>query len=307
ALPGCPAMKSRITQRSRERSVPYRSSRGMRSRDRAKTKRAPLLRILQLIAISTTGGAVMLGSLALFAFLRSGGQFFEEMKAALTPQPPEETVDVRTVVVEQVRNVSELTTAVFTMEAVVPAQSDRKLGELTIGQTNLLYVAYGEVRAGVDLEELTTADVVASETGNQITLELPAPKLLGTEIDVDRSDVYDYSRGFFNLGPDRGVELQSMAQREARVKIEQAACEQDILGQASDRAELVVRQLLLSAGFETVNITTETPPNTACIAQVAPVVPSTGPSGYASGCASGNASGSSASEPAGNSTGSPSE
>lgn len=264
-------MKSRITERSREHAAPRKNGQGhgqrngrRSNRDRARANKAPLVRILQLLAISTTGGAVMLGSLALFAFLRSGGQFFEEMKLALTPKPPEETVDVRTVVVEQVREVSELTTAIFTMEAVVPAQSDRKLGELTIGQTNLLYVAYGEVRAGVDLEELTAADVVASEAGQQITLTLPAPKILDTAIDVTRSNVYDYSRGIFNLGPDRAVELQSLAQREAKAKIERAACEQDILGQANDRAELVVTQLLLTAGFESVTVEREPIPNTAC-------------------------------------------
>lgn len=206
----------------------------------------------------------MLGSLALFAFLRTGGQFFEAVKLALTPKPPEEKVDIRTVVVEQVREVSELTTAVFTMEAVVPAQSDRKLGEVTIGQTNLLYVAYGEVRAGVDLEGLSVSDVTTSETDKEIQLQLPAPKLIDTKIDVERSNVYDYSRGFFNLGPDRAPELQALAQKEALVKIEQAACEQDILGQASDRAELVVTQLLQSAGFENVRVETAPAPNTAC-------------------------------------------
>ncbi|MEM9945254.1 MAG: DUF4230 domain-containing protein [Cyanobacteria bacterium P01_D01_bin.36] len=218
------------------------------------SRRSPLLKILQLIAIATTGGAVMLGSLALFAFMRSGGQFFEDMKESLTIQPPEETADVRTVVVEQVREVSELTTAVFTMEAVVPTQSDRKLGEVTIGKTNLLYVAHGEVRAGVDLEELTTADVTPSETGTQIKLTLPEPKLLGTDIDVDRSDVYEYSRGFLNLGPDRGTQLQSLAQREAKEKIRQAACEQGILDQANDRAAFVVTQLLQASGFSEVSV-----------------------------------------------------
>ena len=206
----------------------------------------------------------MLGSLALFAFLRSGGQFFEDMKDSLTIQPPEETVDVRTVVVEQVQEVSELTTAVFTMEAVVPAQSDRKLGEVTIGKTNLLYVAYGEVRAGVDLEELTTADVSPSETGTQIKLTLPPPKLLDTKIDVARSDVYDYSRGFFNLRPDLAPELQSLAQQEALVKIERAACEQGILDQANDRAALVVTQLLQASGFSAVTVETTPSANTAC-------------------------------------------
>lgn len=221
-------------------------------------RKSAIVKGLQLIAIATTGGAVMLGSLALFAFLRSGGQFFEDVKDSLTVKPPEETVDVRTVVVQQVKEVSELTTAVFTMEAVVPARSDRKLGELTIGKTNLLYVAYGEVRAGVDLEELTTADVTTSETGKQIKLTLPPPKLLDTSIDVNRSSVYDYDRGFF--GPDRAVQLQSLAQQEAEAKIQRAACEQGILNQANDRAALVVTQLLQVAGFTEVSIET-TPSN----------------------------------------------
>ena len=252
--PSSPSRRDSVREREKERW-------GRPSQPR---RRTPIMKALQLIASATTGGAVMLGSLALFAFLRSGGQFFEDMKESLTMQPPEETVDVRTVVVEQVREVSELTTAVFTMEAVVPAQSDRKLGEVTIGKTNLLYVAYGEVRAGVDLEELTTADVTPSETGTQIKLRLPAPEILDTKIDVSRSSVYDYSRGFLNLGPDRAPELQSLAQQEALLKVEQAAREQCILDQANDRAVLVVTQLLQASGFSEVTIETTPSTNATC-------------------------------------------
>lgn len=253
-------MKSRFPDPSRRRAVSSR-------RDRTTRRgpyRSPIIRAFQLLAVATTGGAIMLASLAGIAFLRSGNRFMEGVKVALTPKPPEQTVDIRTVVVEQVREVSELTTAVFTMEAVVPTQSSRKLGEFTIGETNLLYVAYGEVRAGVDLDDLTTADVTASETGRSIRLVLPPPRILGTELDVDRSSVYDYSRGLFSLGPDTAPELQELAQREAKVKIEQAACEQDILAQANDRAELVVTRLLQSAGFEEVIVENSPAANTAC-------------------------------------------
>lgn len=252
-------MKSRMPDPSRRRAL----SRRDRTTRRA-PYRSPIIKTFQLLAIVTTGGAIMLASLAGLAFLRSGSRFMEGVKVALTPQPPEQTVDIRTVVVKQVREVSELTTAVFTMEAVVPAQSSRKLGEFTIGETNLLYVAYGEVRAGVDLEDLTTADVTTSDTGRSISLVLPPPRILGTELDVDRSSVYDYSRGLFSLGPDTAPELQELAQREAKVKIEQAACEQDILDQANDRAELVVTRLLQSAGFEEVIVETSAAANTAC-------------------------------------------
>lgn len=252
-------MKSKIPDPSHRRSV-----RINRDRLSHRSSRSPVIKAFQLLAIATTGGAIMLVSLAGLAFLRSGSRFIEGVKVAFTPQPPEQTVDIRTVVIERVREVSELTTAVFTMEAVVPTQSSRKLGEFTIGETNLLYVAYGEVRAGVDLEELTTADVTPLETGQSIKLVLPPPMILGTELDVDRSNVYDYSRGLLNLGPDTAPELQELAQREAKAKIEQAACEQDILGQASSRAELVVTQLLQSAGFEEVVVERSPAANTAC-------------------------------------------
>ncbi len=261
ALSELSAMKSRLPD-------PYRQKPGPLKRDRAsRTQKSLIFRSLQLLAIATTGGAVIVASLAGLAFLRSGSRFMEGVKLALTPKPPEETVDVPTVVVEQVRNVSELTTAIFTMEAVVPAQSDRKLGEYTIGKTNLLYVAYGEVKAGVDLAELSTADVstfATAEGGQGVRLVLPPPKLLDTKIDVTRSSVYDYSRGWFNLGPDRAPELQELAQKEALAKIEQAACEQDILGQANDRAELVVSQLLESTGFEKVVVDSSLEAGTAC-------------------------------------------
>lgn len=265
-LPDCPRlpklvpnMKSRLPNlyRSEPDSSKVRPTRHDRYQ---KSKKSAAMGLLRLLAIATTGGAVMLASLAGLAFIRSGSQFMEGVKTAFTLQPPEEKVDVRTVVVEQVRNVSELTTAVFTMEAVVPTQSDRKLGDYTIGQTNLLYVAHGEVRAGVDLEALSADDVITSdlESGRRVVLRLPPPKILDTKIDVANSEVYDYSRGFLNLGPDRAPELQDMAQKEALAKIEQAAFEQDILGQANDRAELVVTQLLKSAGFNEVVIKTST-------------------------------------------------
>ncbi|MGB3294429.1 MAG: DUF4230 domain-containing protein [Phormidesmis sp.] len=253
-------MKSRLPDPNRYRSMPTR-------RDRAKTQRSPIVRALQLLAISATGGAVIVAGLAGLAFWRSGSRFMTGVKMALTPQPPEETVDVRTVVVEQVRNVSELTTAVFTMEAVVPTQSDRKIGDYTIGKTNLLYIAYGETRAGVDLSELKATDVSTSEEGKRVKLVLPPPQLFGTAIDVERSDVYDYSRGFLNLGPDRAPQLQAAAEKEAVSEIEQAACDQDILTQANDRAELVVSQLLQTTGFEEVIVETSPRTSADCKAQ----------------------------------------
>ena len=243
------AMKSRMPD-------PYRSKPAFRKRDRTRRKSSPVANALKLVAVSSVGGAIMLASLAGIAFLRSGSQFMEGVKTAIAPRPPEDTADVRSVVVERVRTASELTTAVFTMEAVVPAKSDRKLGDFTVGETNLLYIAYGEVSAGVDLSKIQPADVSASDEETTIRLVLPAPEIFNDNLDVDRSDVYDYDRGFLSLGPDRAPELQKLAMQEAKRKIKVAACEQDILKQANDRAQLVVGQLLKGAGFNDVVVET---------------------------------------------------
>jgi Protein of unknown function (DUF4230) len=211
------------------------------------------------LMVATTGGAIILALIAGYAFWRSGPRFLEGLKVMLTPPPPEENVDVRTIVVEQIQNASELTTAVFTMEAVVPSTSDRTLAGYVIGKTNLLYIAYGEVRAGIDLSKITPNNVEVTGPVDEQTLRLtlPAPAILDSKIDVTRSQVYDYDRGFLSLGPDRAPQLQELAQKEALAKIEQAACQQGILAMANERSELVVSQLLGNLGYAKIIVVTQ--------------------------------------------------
>ncbi|MEO1590688.1 MAG: DUF4230 domain-containing protein [Cyanobacteria bacterium J06632_22] len=251
----------------------HRSNRRERPEEQCRSPlRLSPLALIHGITNAMTGGAVLLALLAGFAFWRSGSQFMDGLKLMLNPPPPEDVVDVRSVVVQQVRDASELTTAVFAMETVVPTESDRTFAGYTIGKTNLLYVAHGEVRAGIDLSELTPEDVIATtdaEGNTMLQMQLPAPRLLDSKIDVSRSQVYDYDRGFLNLGPDRAPQLQSLAQQTALTQIEQAACEEGILTMASDRAELVVKQLLGSAGYAQVTVTTA-PTNTCTMAAPTP-------------------------------------
>lgn len=233
-------------------------------------RRMPLLlRLLQAMAGSLSGGMLILGIIVGIGLWRSGEQFFEGIKMALTPQPPEEQVDVRTVVVQQIQGASELTTAVFAMEAVVPATSTRTIANYEVGTTTLIYVAYGEVRAGVDLADIAPEDVRVS--GDILRIMLPAPRILDSKLDVGRSDVYDYNRGFLGLGPDRAPELQDQAQEAALEKVTAAACDQGILQEASDRAELVVAQLLTNTGF-TIEVESRPPAADGCAAPAASTI-----------------------------------
>lgn len=209
-----------------------------------------------------TGSGLLLGAVLLIGTARSGNQFFNNLKSLFNQAHAEPKVETRSVVIQQVRQASELTTAVFTMEAVVPAQQNAALGGVVIGTTKLLYIARGEVRAGVDLSALTPADVQI--VGDVARLRLPPPKLLDKKLDVARSSVYDYNRGPLGLGPDVAPNLQKLAQEEALKKIQAAACADGILEKANDRAKLVVDQLIRVAGVKEVIVETQQPSANAC-------------------------------------------
>ncbi|MDX2099973.1 MAG: DUF4230 domain-containing protein, partial [Leptolyngbyaceae cyanobacterium bins.59] len=219
-------------------------------------------RLLKNLLLMTAGGMSLAALLTLLGLYRVGNQFFGLVGALFQPAQPPAQVDVRSIVIQQIRGANELTTAVFAMEAVVPTRQDATVGGLVVGSTRLLYIAYGEVRAGVNLSELQATDVTIGE--GTIVVQLPPPRILDRKIDVQRSQVYDYSRGFLGLGPDVAPELQTLAQQQSLEKITQAACTQGILQEANNRAILAVTQLLKTAGYEQVSVTTHQPTQGDC-------------------------------------------
>ncbi|NEQ43765.1 MAG: DUF4230 domain-containing protein [Leptolyngbya sp. SIOISBB] len=226
-------------------------------------QRSPfILRLFNGLLGSLSGGMLILGMIAGVGLWRSGEEFVNGIRSAFLPAEPVETVDVQTVVVQQIRSASELTTAVFSMEAVVPTSSSRTFANYEIGRTTLVYVAKGEVRAGVDLSAMAPEHVRAS--GETLRVMLPPPTIIDKKIDVGDSQVFAYDRGFLGLGPDRAPELQDQAQEVALQKLIFAACEEGILQQASDRAELVVGQLLQNTEFEQVIVESQPTANTLC-------------------------------------------
>ncbi|MBE9129778.1 MULTISPECIES: DUF4230 domain-containing protein [unclassified Coleofasciculus] len=215
------------------------------------------------LMLMTTGGMVVVALIFGIGMWRTGSRFFEQVTAMFNVSQPAPEVDVRSLVVQQVRGASELTTAVFTMEAVVPTRQARTVAGYPIAETTLLYIAYGEVRAGVDLEELKPENVAIVD--DTIQIQLPPPRILDSKIDVNRSQVYDYNRGFLGLGPDTAPQLQSLAQQETLQKILFNACNQGLLQEANTRSQLVVSQLLTTAGYKNVEVKTQPPQPETCM------------------------------------------
>jgi len=239
--------------------------------------------VVQAVSLLLTGGLITAGLIVGAGAWRGGSFFLQGLRDLAIPRFSEPQVDVETLVLEQIRGASELTTAVYTMQTVVPTRRDRLVAGYTVGSTTLLYIAHGEVRAGIDLSQLTPEAIEVADTG-ALTVQLPPPQVLDSKIDVNRSQVYDYDRGFWGLGPDVAPELQAEAQRQTLQEIVTAACSQGILQEANTHAEVALQQLLSTAGQGNVVVVTQMPAQSStCMAQpggsgTAPTVPVVPPS-----------------------------
>ena len=198
----------------------------------------------QRVILWSAGGINIVILVILLSIWRTGDRTLNFIGNMFKFQPVQPRIESSSTVVQQIRNIQELTTTVQTMETIMPTSADRKLGEISLATTRLLYIARGEIRAGVDLSQLTDSNIKINN--NSIEIDLPPAKILNSKIDVNNSRVYDYDRGFLNLGPDVAPQLQTLAQRKTLTEIINTACDEGILTTANERAKTSITQLLNS-------------------------------------------------------------
>ncbi|MDJ0651093.1 MAG: DUF4230 domain-containing protein [Xenococcaceae cyanobacterium MO_188.B19] len=189
------------------------------------------------------GSSLTIFSLLLWNIWRTSDRLFTTLTNLFNPPSPKLVIDNSAVVLEKIQGIQELTTTVYRMETVVPTSADRVLGkDWVIGRTKLLYMARGEVKAGIDLAKLEQEDIIVSP--DKIAIVLPAAEILDSKIDVNTSNVYYYDRGFLNLGPDIAPQLQILAQQKTLDKIIDTACNQGILEEADAKAKAAIIEFL---------------------------------------------------------------
>lgn len=151
-------------------------------------------------------------------------------------------------VVDRVRALSKLESIHYQVEKVISGTSDTgSVLPPPLAGDRILLVAHGEVVAGVDLSKLKQEDVVQTE--DAVTMTLPAPEILYSKLDNDRTHVYDRETGFFSK-PDPNLESQVRATAEREIM--RAAQEDGILDQAKVNAQATLRTLLYGLGFKRV-------------------------------------------------------
>lgn len=138
---------------------------------------------------------------------------------------------------EQLTNTSELATAKLDYRGLVRYEQ----GDISFINKKAFSMVYdAQVRAGVDLSQ---ARVEVS--GKTVTVTVPAPQMLGIEIDPNSLEFYDSTYSLFNWENKQDTaEALKLAQSDAEAKVDQTG----MLDQARSQAHTLVENLL--APFE---------------------------------------------------------
>ena len=218
----------------------------------SKTSTLILVVGLLLVAALTGFGLVTAVQNATRPITDPGGTVATQIANFLPPTPT--PLPSGQAVVLSIRSINRLESAQFVIEKVIIKEANQGALGAIFGD-RLIFVAHGDVIAGVDLSKMQASDVQVLPSGKAYVV-LPAAEILVTDIDNQKSYVVDRQTGLLTKGD---VNLETEARREAETEIAQAALEAGILDQAQRNAEVNVRQLLAALGYTDVTFVRATP------------------------------------------------
>jgi hypothetical protein len=147
-----------------------------------------------------------------------------------------------TSVVHEVQSLSDLVTVKYVMDKVVLLEDVKWYGE-----SRVLLLAHGVVKAGIDLKRMSPDDVIIS--GKTISLRLPPPQITDAYLDDQASQVIDHSTGLLRAFD---KDLEQTARQNAVDDIRRAARKAGILDDADKRGREELLNFFKRAGFESV-------------------------------------------------------
>ncbi len=175
-----------------------------------------------------------------------------QVSQALHPTPT--VIPDPITVIQEVRSLARLETIQYTVEKVITAETGQGTFGFLFGD-KLLFVAHGEVIAGVDLTKMQPGDMLAQN--GVLYVHLPDAEVFVARLDNEKSYVYNRDTGVFTRGD---VNLETTARRAAEQEIQKAAIEDGILPQARQNAQNYLYRLFISLGYHDVIFLEATPP-----------------------------------------------
>ncbi len=168
------------------------------------------------------------------------------------------------VIVEEINSLARLETASYSFQDIVQIEQNQDLLWGLFGDS-LLFVAYGDVIAGVDLSQMEPGDLqVVSPTS--VIVRLPEPKIFLTDLDNERSYVADRDIGLLAKGD---PQLETLIRQEAEARMLEAALANGILDMADEEAQQFMGNFLGNLGFTEIEFADQKiPPVTPYVQEV---------------------------------------
>jgi hypothetical protein len=184
--------------------------------------------------------AVLFASMALLPVLLIG--FFGGALYIRWSNNPNATRYNTSTVIQQVQTLAELVTVKYVIEKIVIAEDAKWYGE-----SRVLLLAHGVVKAGIDLRDIKPGDIQIE--GKKMTIKLPAEKITDAYLDEKKTQVIERSTGIIRQFD---KDLEQNARRNAIADIRSAARANGIGKDARERAEQQLRAFFLQMGFQEV-------------------------------------------------------
>jgi Protein of unknown function (DUF4230) len=148
-------------------------------------------------------------------------------------------------ILHQIEGLQELVSVKSTVQKVVGLEEKK----YPLGAERILLFVQADVLAGVDLAELTPANVQVFPA-RRVRINLPPPRILQTVIDDKQTKVWDRSITWWTPWVPYNPDLERQARLAALDEIDKAAIEGGILDLARRNAETAIREFLETTGVK---------------------------------------------------------
>jgi len=153
--------------------------------------------------------------------------------------------DVGVSVVEQVRNIAQLTTVEMVQTTTIEKGTDFGWLNWARGDRVFMFVV-ARIGAGIDFERFYTGSFEVNTDTGAVSVEMPPARITYIAVDNEQTQVIDRSTGLLTSGD---PQLESDARQVAEQVLQDAALEAGILEQAEKNARNVIEGLLLELGY----------------------------------------------------------
>jgi hypothetical protein len=145
---------------------------------------------------------------------------------------------------KEVQTLSQFVTVKYSLEKVVEFDDAKWYGE-----SRVLLVAHGVVKAGIDLGQLGPGDIQVS--GKKISLILPRARITDVYLDDRQTQIVDHTTGILRVFD---KDLEQNARRQAVDELRLAASQNGIMKEAADKGQARLTILLYQLGFTNISL-----------------------------------------------------